>query len=458
MKNWVLKYSFLLITVFVIQACSSTDNGEALATNKNTVLVYTNSDLEDFQFYSNASFSTFIKELICEPIFYYDSVKEDLHSEIIQSFKWIHDSEIELELKKDVPFQFGNQQLYKKRNVAPKDIIHSINLYLQNNPYDLTDDFLKNISQMTEKKGNSLVISLHKSVHPALFLAELAALKIPVIPTEVKEISHPKDLIGTGLYSMSEVRSNQIIVRAFKEHKKYKQAKNNSIDLPDNYILHLGYSVPEIQEIMLAASFDMILIDDISFIPTNFEKFKPSIKNLFIRQEDRIHLAALNLEQPFTSEYKNIEFIKKMISPEDFSKRQYNNQLNTFYSKYELESTDEFFFNSISLSFKNCDPLYEDFVRNSFRNKGIEINDTPPIDLLIYQLNTPTFHDVILRKYIYDFYSSNGFIDNPDIAKEANIKLFYPVSYLIVNRKIHFLNDRFEFLNDFSTIFKGTVN
>ena len=67
---------------------------------------------------------------------------------------------------------------------------------------------------------------------------------------------------------------------------------------------------------------------------------------------------------------------------------------------------------------------------------------------------TPTNNIQIINYYIYKMYISKGLINDEKVAREASVKLFQPVKYLLFNRQVKFRNDAFETRNDFSVLFK----
>ncbi len=454
MKNWGFKYRWSIILLLLIASCSDSKNSSFLESDNNVISIATDENLKSFNFYSNNVFSKFIKDLVCEPIFYYNTTTKKATSTIISSYKWVHESEIELTVLPTVYFQNNQRhQLYKERKLTPKDIAHSILLQKENASYREVRKFLETFEKITQKGKDVLVISLKKSVDPQAFLLEFASIEIPVVPIEVEKISSLKDVVGNGLYSLDFIAENQIRLKLFKRHTKIKALENKSIILPKGYLINLDVPHNKQFQLLKDKSVDGIITSSISVFMNKINQLKNTFGNMIIRQEDELHIAAFNFEKSFTSNYSNIEYIKKLIDPTAYNQVYCNNQLNTFYSIYDLEDVSGNTISSLTVNFE-CDAKFKNYVLTKFNKKNINLQQTDTPDLSIYKLITPTNNSHMINQYIYRKYISLGFINNEKVAKEASIKLFQPIKYILFNRNIKFRNDSFETRNDFSTVYK----
>ncbi len=447
MKNWVLKYSSILL-LSILFSCSNAGNSTFLSNDTNLISLATDSGISTFDFYGNDVFSKLLKDLVCEPLFYYNSVSKEVKSNLIRSYKWIHESEIEFTLAENIKFQNRNDKLYKDRFVTVDDIIHSLQLCAQQSPYPQTRAFLATFIKFTPKAKNKLIINLDKSVLPQKFMLELATNEIPIIPKEVKKITSPKEMVGTGMYAIDATTHDEL---RFKLIKGNKQADFSQA----TYILvKLNMTKDEQLKAFETAQIDGLLLSDVAVLKSQLNNYSAVMGELFVRQEDELCVVTLNVERPFTAQFSTIEYVKKLLNPQLFNQKFSNNQLNVFYSIHDLESPMSSL-DSLTIDFKSCPEKYKQFVYENFQSKNIKLTQNLPADLTIFNFKTPTNNTQMLNYYLFQKYVSENFIGDETISLEANIKLFQPVRYLLFTKKIKFLNDNFNNRNDFSVVFKG---
>lgn len=450
MKNWVLKYSSILLSS-ILFSCSNAGNSTFLSNDTNLISLATDSDISTFDFYGNDVFSKFLKDLVCEPLFYYNSVSKEVKSNFITSYKWVHESEIELTLAENIKFQNRNDKLYKDRFVTVDDIIHSIQLCAKQSPYPQTRAFLATFIKFTPKAKNKLIISLDKSVLPQKFMLELATNEIPIIPKEVKKITSPKEMVGTGMYAVDVTTQRELRFKLFKENKASKRADFSQA----TYILvKLNMSKDEQLKAFEMAQIDGLLLSDITPLKNQLSNYSAIMGELFVRQEDELCVATLNVERPFTAQFSTIEYVKKLLNPQLFNRKFGNNQFNVFYSIHDLENPIRSL-DSLAIDFKSCPKKYKQFVYENFQSKDIKLTQNAPTDLIIFNFKTPTNNTQMLNYYLFQKYVSENFIGDETVSLEANVKLFQPVRYLLFSKNVKFLNDNFNNRNDFSVIFKG---
>ncbi|HRO76629.1 MAG TPA: hypothetical protein PLP27_10835 [Crocinitomicaceae bacterium] len=447
MKNWVLKYSSILL-LSILFSCSNTRKDAFLSNDTNLISLATDSDISTFDFYGNDVFSKLLKDLVCEPLFYYNSVSKEVKSNLIRSYKWIHESEIEFTLAENIKFQNRNDKLYKDRFVTVDDIIHSLQLCAKQSPYPQTRAFLATFIKFTPKAKNKLIISLDKSVLPQKFMLELATNEIPIIPKEVKKITSPKEMVGTRMYAIDAITHDEL---RFKLIKGNKQADFSQA----TYILvKLNMTKDEQLKAFETAQIDGLLLSDVAVLKSQLNNYSAVMGELFVRQEDELCVVTLNVERPFTAQFSTIEYVKKLLNPQLFNQKFSNNQLNVFYSIHDLENPTSSL-DSLDVDFKSCPEKYKQFVYENFQSKNIKLTQNLPADLTIFNFKTPTNNTQMLNYYLFQKYVSENFIGDETISLEANIKLFQPVRYLLFTKKIKFLNDNFNNRNDFSVVFKG---
>lgn len=462
MKNWVLRYSLYLILSGVIASCTHSTKSVLTQNNKgntDVISIATDAKLDAFDFYSNDAFSKFIKDLVCEPICYYDPTYKEIKSKLIANFRWVHESELELTINPNVFFQSSSRlAAYQSRKVLSEDIVHSIKILRKNTKYQQVKEFLSTFEKMTIKSPKQVVISLKKSVNAQEFMMELACLEVAIIPHEVKSVSSIKALIGTGIYTVESASNRQIILKVFKNHSSFKEQKEGKIiTLPERYLIQLDKTNSEAYTLWKKGSVDGVFLSDISAFTQDEELQESLVESFFVRPEDNISLVAFNYESEFSTAFQNIENIKRMINPEDFNAIYRNNQLYQYYSKYDIDIYDRLF-NTISIDFDNCDTDFLNYTVNTLKMENvINVQKEEQVDVLVYRLYTPTIQEQMLDKYIYNYYVAQGFVDNKQIAKEANIKLFRPVKYLLFGPQIKFVNTEFDNRNDFLSVFKTEI-
>lgn len=454
MKNWDFKYKWSIFLLLLIVSCSDSKDNSFLESDSNVISIATDENLMSFDFYSNNVFSKFIKDLICEPIFYLNPTSNKVTSSVIASYKWIHESEIELIIQPAVYFHNNPKyKLYKERNITPEDIIHSILLQKKNSIYPEVREFLETFDKLTPKDKSSLIISLNKSVDPHDFLLEFASIEIPVISSDVEQVNSLNDVVGNGLYSLDVVSENQIRLKLFKGYAKIKSFSFENKELPRGYIINLGVSNTNQLKFFKEESVDGVLTSSVSLFSKSVDQMKHTIGSLIIRKEDELHIAAFNFEQSLTANYSNIEYIKKLIDPTEYNQVYFNNQMNAFYTIYDVDDYQANTVSTLTIGF-DCDSKFKNYVLTKFYDKDIHIQQDGTPDLIIYKLMTPTNNIQIINYYIYKMYISKGLINDEKVAREASVKLFQPVKYLLFNRQVKFRNDAFETRNDFSVLFK----
>jgi hypothetical protein len=450
-KNWGIKYCFFFLLFGILASCTNSTNRSFLKSNNSEILsIATDAQLADFDFYSNDAFSKFVKDLALESICYYDPVFKEVKSNVITQFRWIRENELELTVNTNILFhatRIGNS--YKERKLSPKDVIRSIQLQQKNSKYSQVKTFLSSFERMSIKEKNIVVINLNTSVNPRDFLLELATCEIPVVTFETTK-PMLSTLIGTGLYAINSVNERQITFNLFKNHL-FSKANKTTFSLPEIYLVKLHESEETISKMLLVKNIDAAFISDInSFVHnTNF------IEELFIRNEDNIHLAALNYERPFSNNYNDIEVLKKLINPEGFNAIYFNNQLVSYYSPYDIEEVDSISTKSLVVAFDKCDTNFVRYVKSNLKKASVQLLESDVNqDVIFYQLQTPTLNEDILNKYVFDYYASKHFIQDKKVSRDANVKLFHPVKYLFFTKRVKFFNTNFENRNDFSTVFK----
>ncbi|MBN9294533.1 MAG: hypothetical protein J0G96_11195 [Flavobacteriia bacterium] len=456
MKSWVLKYNLFILMGFVLFSCSEAAKNPFLKSEQNTISIASECRLEAFDFYSNDAFSKLIKDLVCDPVFYYDENSGQVKSAVISSYRWVHESEIALKVNTAKVFHDSPVfRLDKGRYLSAGDIAHSIRLFAKNSKYPQVKAFLSTFQKLTPAGDDELIISLEKNVSENDFLRELAAIELFVVPKELKKIEELKDLIGTALYSVSAVSREQVHLKVFKNHALFKQKGNGDFSYPNAYRLNLNIPKNKLLHLFTSGQVDGIFTSDISEAAKKFKADDYFSESFFVRKEDEITVLAINFEKSFTSSYPNIEFIKAMVNPEKHNQSRCQNQLIHYYSLYDLENYDAHTITSLDMYFDNVNQEFESFVRKNFAGHKINLSSgTDFPDVLIYRLMLPSVFREQTDKYILQYYASKGFINDEKISKEANIKLFSPAKYLLFNEKIKFLNGNFDTRNDFSCIFK----
>lgn len=437
-------------------SCSEAPKNPFFKSEQNTISIASECRLEAFDFYSNDAFSKLIKDLVCDPIFYYDENSGQVRSAVISSYRWVHESEIALKVNTGKVFHDSPVfRLDKGKYLSAGDIAHSIRLFSKNSKYPQVKAFLSTFQKLTITGDNELIISLEKNVSENDFLKELAAIELFVVPKELKKIEKAGHLIGTALYSVSDVSKEQMHLKVFKNHALFKQKGSGNFSYPSAYHLSLNIPKSRLLHLFTSGQIDGIFTSDISEEAKRFRTDGYFSESFFVRKEDEITVLGINFEKSFTSSYPNIEFIKAIVNPEKYNQNKCQNQLTHYYSLYDLENYDAHTITSLDMCFDNVNSEFESFVRKNFADYKILLNTDPDFpDVLIYRLVLPSALKEQTDKYILHYYASRGFINDETISKEANIKLFSPVKYLLFNEKIKFLNGNFDTRNDFSCIFK----
>lgn len=456
MKSWGLIYSVSLAFLLVVTSCSNSDKKLWVKGSSDLVTIATDTDNSDFSFYENDAFSKFIKDLMCDPICYYDNTSKKVISNLISQFKWVHESEIELVVNTEVFFQNSEKlKIYQGQKLSAQDIIHSILLQRENTIYPQEKEFLTTFTKIRQKGKNAVVISLKKSVNPNDFLKEFASLEIPVISHLIKKVSSVKDVIGTGMYYLEGDTEEQLVFKLFKGHYSFlKNKKEVDFYYPSAYLIRLKTSPEEINKLFSKKSIDGAFLSEITEITNSAGK--SLVETMFVRPEGSIHVAGFNFESSISTVSQNIEYLKKLINPEQYNNLYQKGLLNHYYSYYDIELEEKPIISTINITFDNCNESYKKYALWKLNREKIKVNENDSIsDLMIYNLKIPSLNEELVDRYIFQYYTSKGFINNEQVSKEANVKLFTPVKYLVFNDRIKFLNENFEQRNDFLAIFKS---
>lgn len=452
MKNWVLKFSIGFLLVTFIASCNNRNENGIDLPNKNNIIIASEESLEAIHFYSNDAFSKMVKDLIFDPLFYYDELNKKIQSRFIHQVQWIHESEVVLHLNNGIFFHDNAAfKLEKGRSVTSKDLAHSISIVAKNTPYPSVQSFLANIDKLNSSETDQLVISLRKNVNAVAFIEELSAIEIPIVPEEIIDFSQLKNFVGTNCYSFEQIHENYLTFSVFKNHELYKRQNNLSP------LIILATEIPYAKQLQLfeTKQIDGIFTKNQQLLTANIDKISQSKPKLFPRKQDRLTVALLNFEKSFSANYQNIDFILHCFDPEKYVIKQKNNQWTSFYSNWDLNPKPIPNFQQLSIDFKLEDRDYENYIRDNFKKNGIQLIDTnSSVDIIIYTLKTPSNWIKSLEQDLLFYFVDFGNNYNKALAKESSVLLTQEMYYFIFSEKIQFLNEQFDTRNDFSTIFK----
>jgi len=455
-KNLVLKYCSLLLIAFLF-SCSSKKDRLKIEINKDNIVLATEYSFNQFNIYSNDAFSKFIKDLIYTPIFHYNEQTENVDSYLIQSREWIHSGELHLKINTKRVFHDNPAfTLEKGRNINSEDVAHSIQLFQEYSVYPEVRNFLGNIEWMTFKDNATLRIFFRRGVDTTSFMKELALLEIPLIPKEISIFKSPKSLCGTNLYAVDDYTSDQLRLKAFRSHPKYKQLESGFSKLPRNYLLNFGVSPSQQFQQFENDEIDGVFTKDVAHFSKNLMHLQEKPEHVFVRKSDRITFLTFDFERPFSSDERNINLLKFCCNPEDFNAQFGKNQLLTYYSPYELGNFTGFSLKKVNIYFDHIADDYRNYITKNLRKKGVKAVATPAKDADIFLSNWafPSVESQALNNWTKERVADEGIFIAPDETKETVLKSYQSVNYIVFNAKIRFINENFSSRNDFLSIFK----
>lgn len=421
-----------------------------------TVYVLSDGDLNHFDVYSNDVLSSFIKDMVLDPIFFYNPTTNTQESRLITNVRWIHDSEVEFTINSEI--QFHDSPIFslgKGRNISPNDFIYSFSLFAKNAKYKSVREFLQTFFKMKPQGVDKLIVSVNKSVDSDEFLRELAACKIPLFPVELREVRKVKNLVGTGLYNVEDAGKNHLFLKVFKNHAFYKSNKKSE-RIPERYALGFGVNNKELLEKFEHNEADIILTSKVEKLIDYFQTSQKNLGTMISRNEDRVVMFGVNYESHLSSSLADIDFVKSCFNPEKYITSKHLTDEMAGFSNYSLNPSIRLPFDTLQMAFYQIDPIYRQFVENQLKEKEVNyrLSDHLP-DCILYSLLVPTNNREQILIEAGRLNAQMGFIDDRKIVADANSVVLQPIKYIVFNHKIKFITTKFEGINDFSCVYKA---
>lgn len=440
-----------MILLFLFNSCNNL-SWEAKKSKSDTVFWATDYTLSNVDIYSNNSFSSFIKDFIFDPIFYYDDEFKEVKSSIISNIQWKNEREVILTV--NTKYVFHNSNYFSKRKgrfIQASDISHSIELFRKHSKYLQVKDFLSHFKFKTIDKNQQLSISFDKNIQPEEVLFQLSQLRIPLVPEEIKEIQKITDFVGTGIYTLDHIDDDFIYFSLFKNHPSLSTSKANN--LPEKHIIRFGLTKENIYQEYSQGVIDAVITNDIERFTHQVEHGNSLQSSLFIRKEDFIHYLFFNPKEGNDDSFEKKEYILGLLNPDDYNQNYHGNQLITYYSLPELTYDINKDFDTLSILLRQKDKEYTDYVLSNSRNLNISIDSaTESPDAIVLTIPTASNNEKYLTQIITEEYN-NIFHTSYDFSKGLSQKLYQSATYILTKNHIRMINENFTNRNDFSTLY-----
>lgn len=450
-KNWGSPYKQFILLFFILSSCGWMKKDSKESRN-DSIFWATDLSVKDIHLYSNDCFSQFIKDLVFEPICFYNLSTQQIQSSIVKEFRWVNDNELLIVLNENKFFH--NSDVFSKgrgRQVTAGDLLHSLKQFQKYSKYQQTRSFLSNIKFKRGKQNNQLLLLIQPPLLPETFLQRLAVLKIPIIPSEINHFHSLHNFIGTGIYTIDNANSNFISLSIFKNHLSY--ITNKKRPFPERHLIQLSVPIVNITEELRSGKTDGVFTENITEFANAFQINKLPITHLFVRKEDEITCMAIRPAYAHNESSQLMNQLKKIVNPEEFNADLNKNQLISYYSNHELTTSDLSTLPHLFIAFENINEFYLNYVlSNIYENKlPIDINESQP-DVIIYQHETPSNREEFLTSSLRQKYTEL-FGSTPERLDLVNQKIYQKAKYILLNKRVQMRNENFRTRNDFSSFY-----